>query len=83
VNHDDHDGVFSTRGLYYTTDELFFPEFEFGGPPFGEEAARERYCAADPAAHVDEWRTPTLVIQGGKVRKIPSWPRSWANFSLF
>ena len=20
---------------------------------------------------------------GGKVRKTPSWPRSWANFSLF
>jgi dipeptidyl aminopeptidase/acylaminoacyl peptidase len=28
-----HDGIFSTGSLYYTTDELFFPEFEFGGPP--------------------------------------------------
>jgi hypothetical protein len=26
-----HDGIFSTSNLYYTTEELFFPEFEFGG----------------------------------------------------
>ena len=25
----------------------------------------------------------TLTIAGGQVRKTPSWPRSWANFSLF
>ena len=25
---------------------------------------------------------PTGLVQGPKVRKTPSWPRSWANFSL-
>ena len=33
---------------------------------------------ASPLPSMDHWR-PTLETD--KVRKIPSWPRSWANFS--
>jgi dipeptidyl aminopeptidase/acylaminoacyl peptidase len=62
-----HDGIFSTTSMYYTTEETFFPEFEMGGTPFSEDAAvRQRYAEHDPSARVDKWRTPTLVIHGGK-----------------
>ena len=27
-----HDGIFSLKNLYYTTEELWFPEWEFGLP---------------------------------------------------
>lgn len=29
-----HDGVFSTPNVWYTTEELYFPEQDFGGEPF-------------------------------------------------
>ena len=38
-----------------------------GGTPFSEDAVvRQRYAEHDPSARVDKWRTPTLVIHGGK-----------------
>lgn len=51
-----------------------FPEWEFGlPPPLGscEETKADGRSASDydkfsPEAHVGSWRTPTLVIHGGK-----------------
>src|SRR5206468_1673265 len=53
-----HDGLFSLRSMYFTTEELWFPEWEFGGPPW--EAA-ESYRRWDPSEFVDRWKTPMLV----------------------
>lgn len=57
-----HDGIFSLRGLYFTTEELWFPEWEFG-LPWKEPQV---YAKWSPDSFVGEWATPTLVIQGGK-----------------
>jgi dipeptidyl aminopeptidase/acylaminoacyl peptidase len=57
-----HDGIFSLRNLYYTTEELWFPEFEFGLP----WVEKEMYDRWSPDSFVEKWNTPTLVIQGGK-----------------
>ena len=66
-----HDGIFSVGNLAYTTEELFFPEFEFGGTPFDlDPEVRQRYIDADPSRTVDEWATPTLVIHGGRDYRI-------------
>ncbi|KAI9022068.1 Alpha/Beta hydrolase protein [Hyaloraphidium curvatum] len=59
-----HDGLFSSFMNYYATDELFFPESEFGGAPFSNAAARLRYEEFNPERFVGRWRTPTLVVHG-------------------
>ncbi|RKP15086.1 Alpha/Beta hydrolase protein, partial [Piptocephalis cylindrospora] len=58
-----HDGMFSTTGTYYTTEELYFPEHEFGGTPWENP---EIYNKWSPSNFVQNWKTPTLVIHGGK-----------------
>ncbi len=57
-----HDGLFSTVGAGYDTDELWFPEWEFGGTPW---QSREVYERNNPERFVDRWKTPMLVIHGG------------------
>ena len=63
-----HDGVFDLRSAYWSTEELFFMEKEFGGTPYAPESQlpESPYQTASPAAAVTNWKTPTLVIQGDK-----------------
>ncbi len=46
-----------------TTDEKWFPEWEFGGKPW-EPAARKIYLANSPSEKVHKVNTPTLISQG-------------------
>ena len=63
-----HDGVFDTRMMYYTTEELWFEEIDVGGTPWQQPANYERF---NPAAHVADWKVPMLVVQGGRDFRIP------------
>ncbi|HKI85357.1 MAG TPA: S9 family peptidase [Thermoanaerobaculia bacterium] len=63
-----HDGVFDQRMMYYSTEELWFPEWEFGGPYWDNPAAYERF---NPVNYVKLWHTPMLVIHGGHDYRIP------------
>lgn len=63
-----HDGVFDMRSMYYTTEELFFPEWEFSGPYYERAEAYERW---NPVAFVENWQTPMLVIHGLKDYRVP------------
>ncbi|MGD8452366.1 MAG: S9 family peptidase [Phycisphaerae bacterium] len=56
-----HDGNIDERMAYYDTEELWFPEWERGGPPW---EVPEAYTRHNPIDHVQNWRTPTLVIHG-------------------
>ncbi len=60
-----HDGSFDEVNAYYSTEELWFPEWEYGGPPWDAEA-RKIYEKWSPERHVANWKTPMLVIHGGK-----------------
>ena len=62
-----HDGIFTLSNLYYQTEELWFPEWEFG--PAGENDAELRRWSPD--LHVRNWHTPTLVIHGGRDYRVP------------
>jgi dipeptidyl aminopeptidase/acylaminoacyl peptidase len=64
----DHDGTFDQRMMYYSTEELWFPEWEFGGPYWEHP---ESYEKNNPARFVDRWKTPMLVIHGGLDYRIP------------
>lgn len=55
-----HAGVYDLRSKFGTTDELWFPEWEFGGPPWDSED----YNTWSPSAFVKNFKTPTLVIHG-------------------
>lgn len=57
-----HAGIFNLRNLYYTTEELWFPEWEFG-PPWQNPQLYDRWS---PDGFVHQWRTPTLVTHGGR-----------------
>lgn len=63
-----HDGVFDNRMMYYATEELWFVEWENGGSYYEQKQKHEKY---NPVNYVDNWKTPMLVIQGGKDFRIP------------
>ncbi len=63
-----HNGLFDTRAFYYSTEELWFPRWDFGGT-YAEAAAT--YEKWNPVAHVDKWRTPMLVVLGEKDFRVP------------
>jgi dipeptidyl aminopeptidase/acylaminoacyl peptidase len=56
-----HDGMFNTESAYGTTEELWFPEWEFKGPPWKD---REMYRKVSPHLFADKFKTPTLVVHG-------------------
>ena len=56
-----HDGNLDERFAYHDTEELWFPEWEHGGPPW---ANPEGYAKHNPIDHVKNWQTPMLIIHG-------------------
>ena len=58
-----HDGTFNERQSYFDTEELWFPEWEHQGTPWDRPEAYDRQS---PDRFVHLWKTPTLVIHGGK-----------------
>ncbi len=63
-----HDGVFDNRSMYYSTEELWFPEWEFGGPEYLNPAG---YAKHNPVDYVARWKTPTLVVHGQLDYRVP------------
>src|SRR3546814_5835890 len=63
-----HNGVFDNRMMYYSTEELWFDEWENGATQYDNPEAYERF---NPVNHVKRWKTPMLVIHGEKDFRIP------------
>jgi dipeptidyl aminopeptidase/acylaminoacyl peptidase len=68
-----HDGVFNLQSMYGTTEELFFVNWDTGGPYWEKDnaAAQKTYNEFNPVNYVDQWDTPILIIQGGKDYRVP------------
>jgi dipeptidyl aminopeptidase/acylaminoacyl peptidase len=58
-----HDGNLDERFAYFATEELWFPEWEHGGTPWDNPAG---YAKHNPIDHVAKWKTPMLVVHGGR-----------------
>ena len=56
-----HDGMFNTESAYGSTEELWFPEWEFGDTVW---ANREGYRKWSPHLFATQFKTPTLVVHG-------------------
>ncbi len=63
-----HAGVFDLTSKYGTTEELWFPEWEFGGTPWEKP---EHYRERSPSSFVANFKTPTLVIHGALDFRVP------------
>ncbi len=55
------DGTYNHLSEYGSTDELWFPEWEFKGTPWSN---REEYVRSSPMTYADNFKTPTMVIHG-------------------
>jgi dipeptidyl aminopeptidase/acylaminoacyl peptidase len=59
-----HASVWDFDSMCMTTDELWFDEFEHGGPPWGQNReSYEKFSPHKKAANLDKFRTPMLLIQ--------------------
>jgi dipeptidyl aminopeptidase/acylaminoacyl peptidase len=58
-----HDGNLDERAAYFDTEELWFPERDHAGMPWTNP---EGYEKQNPVNLVKNWKTPILVIHGGK-----------------
>jgi dipeptidyl aminopeptidase/acylaminoacyl peptidase len=56
-----HDGMFNAESAYGTTEELWFMNWEFGGPPWEK---RDVYRKWSPHQYAANFKTPTLVVHG-------------------
>ncbi len=63
-----HSGIFDNRFMGYTTEELWFDEWEMQGTPFDKP---ENYELHNPVNLVSEWKTPMLVIHGMLDFRVP------------
>ncbi|MBM4191597.1 MAG: S9 family peptidase [Gammaproteobacteria bacterium] len=63
-----HAGIFDQRAMYYSTEELWFTEWENGGPYFLTPRIHEKF---NPADYVTNWKTPMLVTHGALDYRVP------------
>ncbi len=63
-----HDGVYNLESMYGATEELWFPEWEFGGTPWDKP---ELYETLSPHKYAKNFATPTLVVQGELDYRVP------------
>lgn len=68
-----HDGVFDLKSMYGTTEEMWFVNWDMGGPYWGKDnaAARKTYEKFDASNFVDKWNTPIMIVQGGRDYRVP------------
>ncbi|MCR9181319.1 MAG: S9 family peptidase [Flavobacteriaceae bacterium] len=68
-----HAGVFNLESMYGTTEELFFVNWDIGGPYWDKnnKAAQKTYNEFNPINNVSKWNTPMLIIQGAKDYRVP------------
>jgi dipeptidyl aminopeptidase/acylaminoacyl peptidase len=63
-----HDGVFDLISMYGTTEELWFPEWEFKGTPWENPSLYEKWS---PSRYIQNAKTPMLIVEGGNDFRVP------------
>ncbi len=66
-----HCGVYNLESMYGSTEELFFVNWDLGGPFWVSESVADRYARFSPHKFAGNWKTPLLVIHGEKDFRVP------------
>ena len=67
-----HDGIFNLESMYLETDEMWFVNWDLGGPYWDKNnKTAQRSYANSPHRFVDKWDTPIMIVQGAKDFRVP------------
>ena len=74
-----HAGIFNEEQMYYSTEEMWFPEFDNGGlgrgylsgSPWSKLPEAQKHYSMSPHKFVENWHTPILCIHGAMDFRIP------------
>jgi dipeptidyl aminopeptidase/acylaminoacyl peptidase len=72
-----HAGLYDLASFYGTTEEQWFPEWEFLGTPWEKP---ELYARWSPSSAVGNWQTPMLLTAGLRDYRVPE-SQSFAAFT--
>lgn len=66
-----HAGVYNLENMYGATEEIWFSEWEFGGPYWDKTAMESQYRRFSPHLFAGNFKTPHLVIHGQLDYRVP------------
>lgn len=66
-----HAGPFNLENMATATEELWFPDWEYGGPFWNPKAMASQYRVYSPHLFVKNFKTPTLVTGGELDYRVP------------
>ena len=66
-----HCGVFDLRSMYLATEELFFVNWDLGGPWTKSPETAKAYDLFSPSTYIQKWDTPLMVIHGARDYRVP------------
>jgi dipeptidyl aminopeptidase/acylaminoacyl peptidase len=65
-----HDGLFDLKSWYGTTEELWFANWDIGGPYWAKPTPAS-YEKFNPSNFVSKWTAPIMIVQGGQDFRVP------------
>jgi dipeptidyl aminopeptidase/acylaminoacyl peptidase len=66
-----HAGVFNLENMYGATEELWFPEWEYGGPYWNKTPMETQYRVYSPHLYAANFKTPMLIVVGELDFRVP------------
>jgi dipeptidyl aminopeptidase/acylaminoacyl peptidase len=66
-----HAGVFNLENMYGATEELWFPEWEYGAPYWNKTAMDTQYRVWSPHLYAAKFHTPMLIVAGELDYRVP------------
>jgi dipeptidyl aminopeptidase/acylaminoacyl peptidase len=66
-----HAGIFNLEHMYGATEEIWFTEWEMGGPFWKPKAMDENYRRWSPHLSAEKFKTPVLLIHGELDYRVP------------
>jgi dipeptidyl aminopeptidase/acylaminoacyl peptidase len=63
--------VYNLTSMYGATEELWFPERDFGGVPWTAAGTYEKLSPHTYAVEFGKYKTPTLVVAGEQDYRVP------------
>ena len=65
-----HDGLFDLKSWYGTTEEIWFANWDIGGP-YWKQPTPASYEKFNPSNFVNKWTAPIMIVQGGLDFRVP------------